>query len=875
MINYKYYGIFGESYIKKLDKKYAKNQGQFYKDIKSCPYHVMIDIAEIPWKIADSNIIKYKLAEEDCYERCQYATYAALKQNESKGNTRIKDAELAEEVNNLAHNSIRHITTVVNNDDKIYYDAKSHYVALVGTYNSEKNIAYHIHTRLKRRKKPLDVDIEKYRHGDIELTDEQMSMLEAVKNNRICMLNGAAGCVDCDTEFFTGYRWKRIADYEVGDKVLQYNDDGTAELVEPLAYIKKSTDYLWHFETKYGVNQTLCDEHNIVYWSPKKAKHECKISDIINDQLHKKSGWDGRFRTTFAYSGSGIDLTDEQIRVMCAVICDGSFYSKATEQDKSYYRCRFHVKKERKHERLRLLFSQANIEWKEVKSAAEGYVDFYINAPMRTKQFDDYWYNCSQHQLQVICDEIMFWDGHTNTTKAGTVRNRFSTTIKETADFLQFAFSACSQRATISVNDRSGQQYFTCGKWYTRKSAEYNVVTTNRIEAGICCDGRPNHIRTMPEQVPTTDGYKYCFTVPSHMLVLRRKDCIFITGNCGKTSTTNAVLDMLDDANKSYACMAFTGIASKQLNLATNRPSSTIHMFLTNPWQPDYVIIDEISTVSIHLLSRLLDAIGTKPNLIFIGDSAQLASISCGSLLRDIISYSAVPRVNLTKIFRYNTSGIVTIATDTRYGISDNLTKQYDDYMFIPTGSEPINQVVNVYDDLIKQGYTMDDVAILCPFKKRNGTREINEILSEKYNKNPTITPKSVLKIGDKVINIKNDYSDGELLANGDIGYLLSYKPDEILVKFDFGVRQIQSLQRIEQATALTIHKVQGSSFKVVILYVDKPHEFFLTSNLLYTAVTRAREKLIVIGDLDSIKTGLTVSDNDGRMTWLSDLLNN
>lgn len=536
MINYKYYGIFGESYTKKLDKKYAKNPSQFYKDIKSCPYHVMIDIAEIPWKTADSNIIKYKLAEEDCYERCQYATYAALKQNESKGNTRIKDAELAEEVNTLAHNSIRHITTVVNNDDKIYYDAKSHYVALVGTYNAEKNIAYHIHTRLKRRKKPLDVDIEKYRHGDIELTDEQMSMLEAVKNNRICMLNGCAGS--------------------------------------------------------------------------------------------------------------------------------------------------------------------------------------------------------------------------------------------------------------------------------------------------------------------------------------------------GKSATLNAVLDMLDDCNKTYACMAPTGIASKIMRSYTNRPASTIHMFLTASWSPDYIIVDEISMVAVHLLSRLLDAIGTKPNLIFIGDSAQLASISCGSLLRDITSYSAVPRVNLTKIFRYNTSGIVTIATDTRYGISDNLTKQYDDYMFIPTGSEPINQVVNVYDDLIKQGYTMDDILVLCPFNKHIGSDEINRQISDKYNTNPPVRANSNIKIDDKVINIKNKYDDGELIANGDMGWLRAKEDKKYLVDFDFGSYWIDSLMNLKQAYSISVHKSQGSSAKIVVVLIDKSHGFMLSRNLLYTAITRARDKLYIIGDLDAIKNGLNVIEQDKRNTWLGEMLN-
>lgn len=536
MINYKYYGIFREAYTKKLDKKYAKNQSQFYKDIKSYPYHVMIDIADMPWKTADSNIIKYKLAKENCYERCQYATYAALKQNESKGNTRIKDAELAEEVNNLAHNSISHITTVVNNDDRIYYDAKSHYVALLGTYNAEKNIAYHIHTRLKRRKKPFDVDIEKYRHGDIELTDEQMSMLEAVKNNRICMLNGAAGS--------------------------------------------------------------------------------------------------------------------------------------------------------------------------------------------------------------------------------------------------------------------------------------------------------------------------------------------------GKSQTLNAILDMLDDCNKSYTCMAHTGIASKIMRSYTNRPASTIYGFLSGENNNvDYIIIDEISMVDVQLFSNLLMAIGTKPNLIFIGDSAQLASISCGSLIGDITSYSAIPYVNLTKIFRYNTSGIVTIATDIRCGVSDNLTTQYDDYVFIPTGPEPINQVVGVYDDLIKQGYTMDDILVLCPFNVGVGSNEINRRISDKYNANPPVRANSNIKIGDKVINIKNKYEDGELVANGDVGYLRAKEDRKYLVDFDFGSYWIDSLMNLKHAYSISIHKSQGGSAKIVVVLIDKSHGFMLSRNLLYTAITRARDKLYIIGDLDAIKNGLKVIEQDKRNTWLGDLL--
>ena len=710
-----------------------------------------------------------------------------------------------------------------------------------------------------------------------------MTALELVLRNNVCMVNGSAGCVDADTEFFTGHGWKRIADYEQGDKVMQYNEDGTAELVEPLAYIKQPCDYLWHFETKYGVNQTICDQHNIIYWSQKGFKHECHIDEIIKEQSDVGKGWSGTFKTTFDYSGNGIDLTDEQIRVMCAVICDGSFYSYSKPGDNSYYTCRFHIKKDRKKERLRQLFAKAHIEWNEVQSANVDYTDFYIKAPLRTKTFGADWYNCSAHQLGIICDEIMFWDGNVNFTNSGTMRQRFSTSVKETADFVQFAYSACGFRATISVNDRRGQQYLTAGRLYTRKSVEYNVVVTNKEYVGICCDNRSDHVKTMPQKVQTTDGFKYCFTVPSHMLVLRRKDCVFVTGNCGKSQTTKAIVNMLDDMGLTYQLLAPTGIASKVLRNYTGRSAMTCHMFLLNTWQPDYIIMDEASICSVHLLAMLLDKIGYEPKLVFIADNAQLASIQCGSLVQDMIDSGIIPRVELTKIFRYNSSGIVTMATDIRHGACDHLGDDFPDYLFVPEDeSNPIQQVVEQYDRLIAEGYGVDDIVVLCPFKKTaHGTTVINAALSAKYNPNKPVRKNSPLKIGDKVVNLKNCYDDGvdNMIANGDIGYLRNviYSKKErssmVMVEFDDGLRNVHSLSRIEPAMALTCHKMQGGSAKAIILYVGKSHDFFLTSNLLYVGVTRARERLVIVGNKDAIANGVKIQQNAERNTWLKEML--
>ena len=353
----------------------------------------------------------------------------------------------------------------------------------------------------------------------------------------------------------------------------------------------------------------------------------------------------------------------------------------------------------------------------------------------------------------------------------------------------------------------------------------------------------------------------------------------------GKSQTTKAILDMLDDLGKSYVCLTPTGISSKVMRGYTGRPASTIHMFLMNVWKPDYVLIDESSMVSVHLLAILLSQIGYEPKLVFIADNAQLASIQCGSLVQNIIDSGLIPRVELTKIFRYNSSGIVTMATDIRHGICNHLTTDFPDYLFVlEDESNPIGQVVEQYDQLIADGYSIDDIVVLCPFNRRVGADAINAAISAKYNPNEPVRKNSVIKLGDKVLNCKNNYHvDGkdDMIANGDVGYLRSIeydyttKTNTVMVEFADGIKNVGSLSVLKQAYAMSTHKSQGSSAKAVIVLIDPMHGFMLSRNLLYTAVTRARERLVVIGDADTIRRGIKVEENTQRNTWLKEMLDN
>ena len=409
------------------------------------------------------------------------------------------------------------------------------------------------------------------------------------------------------------------------------------------------------------------------------------------------------------------------------------------------------------------------------------------------------------------------------------------------------------------------------------------LLITNHIKARLA---RHEPIKHDIEQY-RCDGYMEL--TDEQMSALRMvldNDVCMLNGQAGsgKTSTTNALIHLLEDMNVRYQLLAPTGIAAKMMRQYTGRPSMTCHMFLLNSWKPDYIILDEASICSVHLLAVLLSQIGYAPKLVFIADNAQLASIQCGSLVQNMIDSGLIPRVELTKIFRYNSSGIVTMATDIRQGSCVHLTADFPDYLFVPEDkNDPIGQVVKQYDQLIADGYSIDDIVVLCPFNRRVGADAINAAISAKYNPNDPVRKNSVIKLGDKVLNCKNNYHGGndDMIANGDVGYLRSVEYDyatknnTVMVEFADGIKNVGSLSVLKQAYAMSTHKSQGSSAKAVIVLIDPMHGFMLSRNLLYTAVTRARERLVIVGDSDTIMRGVRVEENMRRNTWLKEMLDN
>lgn len=375
-----------------------------------------------------------------------------------------------------------------------------------------------------------------------------------------------------------------------------------------------------------------------------------------------------------------------------------------------------------------------------------------------------------------------------------------------------------------------------------------------------------------------------------------KQDVMMLTGSAGvgKSATTKAIIEMLEANNYTYTLLSPTGIAAKRLREATGREAITIHMFLTCGGNlGDYVLIDEMGMVSVHLLSMLFDKVTDRTKIIFIADPSQLASIACGNIVEDMLNSGIVPVCNLTKVFRYNTSGIITIATDVRNGVNEHLTDTFTDYKFIETDTLVINQIEQEYTRILADGYGKDDVLILSPFNKGEvGSLAINAAIQAKFNPNELSTVGHTVndtpiyfKVGDKVINKKNEYAmplvddDTAFVANGDIGTVIEIVPNEkepyMIVHYDCGdcVVDKAHIKNTLLAYAISIHSCQGSQAKAVIVVIDRSHVRMLSRNLCYTAVSRAQERLILIGDEAAIQEGLKIQEEKIRDTELKEML--
>lgn len=890
--------------INKLCETY-KGAGGAIKKFKENPYILAEDIKGVGFLRADEIALNYNVKPESPFRIKSGVKHIFKEEAQNNGSTWLTIDDFENKIVELLKIDLEVINNTLKemcNDKQVLKDNDR--IALQYYYDLENKIADKLLLL-------QSIPPQKYSQNDIEegiknaqeeqgfeFTDEQTEGIKSVLNSNVSLITGLAGCVDCDTEYFNGEQWVPISKYNGTDKVLQYNDDGTAKLVKPNAYIVNPSNELNYIHTKYGIDMCISDNHNFVYRSQKGFLYNEPFYKI--KQKIDKLSFYGKILTSFNYEGQGINLSDDEIRFYVAVFADGSF-NKNTKRE--ICTCRFHLKKDRKKERLIDILKKINKKYNIHQSIVEGYLDINVCDVIKNKHFPKEWYNCNKHQLEIIAEEVMYWDGRFKT------KNEFSTTNKKDADFIQFVYSSLGKRATISSQDRRGTKK---KNGYTYKNIEYSVRFSNKIYCGLNQDKRANHIPTRIEPYKTKNGLEYCFNVPSHMLILRRNNRIFITGNCGKTSIIKGAYQVFPYSTIIKQC-AFSGQAAKRINEATGYPSSTIHRLLgfqgekftynsLNQLDTNVVILDEVSMVGLELFWNLLQAIPLGAKLIMLGDNGQLPPIGVGNLLNDLMNSGKINLVNLTKIHRQaEKSAIITKSQAIRrkefllsndcegekvYGALQDLSiysKQEKDNL--------LDEVIDTFMCEYKKDYNLKDVQIIVAQNQRVelAREKINQIIQEKinpkyshYDKEIHIKYGQVIRIGDKIINRENHYDvetpDGEQTSiyNGSMGIVTEISDNYVIVDFyDEGEIVINSdyYGGLELAYAITCHSSQGSQFKTVIVGFDNSSYILLSNEWLYTAITRAKKMCYLITQTKAFNMAVLHHKTVDRNTFLLELL--
>lgn len=818
--------------VKKLCDSYG-NPNFVLGKIKENPYLIADEVNGIGWKKADEIALKAGYAKNSVKRVVAFINYYL--QNEAmNGNTYCYKEDLMYQVeDNLGEEVTEDIVDkaieLMKKSYTLWQDEEQ--IALALTYykkledSTAKEIIRLINTKndFFKYEDWQDKIKEQEEFQGWNYTDQQKEGIKTILENNVVLIQGYAGCVDCDTEYFNGSEWVKIGDYKEGDKVLQYNADGTANLVTPKAYIKKPCDTMWHFESEFGysLNQCLTDEHRVVY---KDTERKLKIKPFleIRKQQETEQKFKGSFYTTFKYNIEDSSLDNKKIKQI-------------------------------------------------------------FNGIITNHEFNKEWYKLGNIELKKL--SYLLWD-YIFTSYENLILG------KDLADFIQFVYATQGIRTTLKpfVYDHEVYEIFIG----LDNNAYFNEET-----------------QIVPYK--TKDGYKYCFSVPSTMLVLRREGRIFITGNTGKSSIVSGILNVLSSYS-SKQC-ALSGKASVNLTQSTGQEGFTIHRLLEynpadgfvknekNPLDTHILILDELSMVDVKLFNSLVKAIPNGAKLILLGDSGQLESMGMGNLMKDIINSGVIPVVNLDKIHRQaEKSAIITNSIDVWNGkqIIDK------DFVGIETRGELQDLTLDITDSKedtaknvmkhFKKLYpTVNDIMdlqVIVPVKERGECcvvklnnaiqQHIREVNNCSDNEECISVGNYELYKGDKVINVRNNYDTktpfGEEcpIMNGNFGIITSIENNSIIVNFEkIGEVIVTSehLKYIELGYVATTHKLQGSGIKKVICGLDSSHYTMLSKEMLYTMLTRAKEYCVLCGDNKAIRKAVTINKTRYKQTFLEGFL--
>lgn len=375
-----------------------------------------------------------------------------------------------------------------------------------------------------------------------------------------------------------------------------------------------------------------------------------------------------------------------------------------------------------------------------------------------------------------------------------------------------------------------------------------------------------------------------------------------ITGGpgTGKTTLVRTLLKILESKQLNIKLCAPTGRAAKRLSETTGLEATTIHRLLEidqtqggfkynedNKLACNYLIVDESSMIDVPLFHSLIKSLPGHAGLLLVGDVDQLPSVGAGQVLKDIIRSDVITTIKLTQIFRQAaTSDIITNAHNINKGILPKLDNPVDgtDFYFIQAepGDDIINKIITITSDRIPKKFKLDpihDIQLLCPMQRgSSGARSLNVELQKVLNPNYSdgiVKFGQTFAVGDKVMQTENNYDKDTY--NGDIGVIagINQEEQEVVIKF-YGnevIYEYADLDQITLAYATTIHKSQGSEYPAIIVPITMQSYLMLKRSLIYTAVTRGKKLVIVIGQKKALAMAIKDAKSSNRYSKLKDWL--
>lgn len=466
------------------------------------------------------------------------------------------------------------------------------------------------------------------------------------------------------------------------------------------------------------------------------------------------------------------------------------------------------------------------------------------------------------------------------------------------------------QKQLISENINAREFLFLPDIYNAEKRAASTILFMKQF-APKCFDN-------IDEQIDKTELISgVCYNEQQRLAIKLavEKGILILTGGpgTGKTTTLRGILKVFENQGLEVALAAPTGRAAKRMSELTGREAQTIHRMLEvewdrndrpvfqrnkrNPLSAGAVIIDELSMVDIVLFSSLLDALPIGCRLVMVGDSDQLPPVGAGNVLHDMINSKALPVVELKEVFRQAMESlIVTNAHKIVKGELPEITRKDKDFFFMERSS-PVSAaqtITQLCSERLPKAYKyspLDDIQVLCPSRKGEaGTVNINKLLQGALNppakhKHEHVFGQRIFREGDKLMQIKNNYNipwtgsekEGLGVFNGDIGIL--EKIDEgahtLYIRFDDRTAEypFEGSNELEHAYAVTVHKSQGNEFEAVVMPVIGIVEQLSYRNLLYTAVTRAKNLMILVGSRNTVEKMVFNNSKSRRYSALKNFI--